>query len=45
MAQRERDREREKETDKEKEQEVRGNRVDLGQKDRLTLIWSLVGRA
>jgi len=41
---RERDRERGKETDKEKEQEVRGNRVDLGQKDRLTLIWSLVDR-
>jgi len=33
-----------KETEKEKEQEVRGNRVDLGQKDRLTLIWSLAGR-
>jgi len=39
-----RDRERGKETKKEKEQEVRGNRVKLGQKDRLTLIWSLVGR-
>jgi len=37
-------REREKETKKEKEQEVRGNRVKLGQKDRLTLIWSLVDR-
>jgi len=42
---RKRDREREKETKKEKEQEVRGNRVDLGQKDRLTLIGSLVDRA
>jgi len=42
---RKRERERVKETKKEKEQEVRGNRVDLGQKDRLTLIGSLVDRA